>query len=524
MKNIGIVSVLSFLFGTILYSSCVDKNINDRFGNAKYEEFVFIDGNTFAVGDSAFFPIMVNYKVEPLKIGNEVVISPARYYENTTEYEAYTKRQVLNQIKGHMQLMKEMGFNSIRVCMDVLSRNEHGYYYHSPTPAYLKADESLILNAIDDFLDIANEKGLKVMLLIKPPFEDELKNFAIAILKHCANNPTLFAYDFMNEPLYFDPAKERSKEDALDIVSGWKEMVDDNAPHQLFTIGFSEPIEVFEWDPSILPVDFVQFHTYHPLRVPNEIWWYANYVNKPWIIGETSFSVDNDSLDYNMQTYFMKEVFQYALNCGAAGFGWWEFQDAYDVHFEAQYSGLLNHKGITTTADGNHSILGTMKPAANEVKNLKHYTPQQPWQAVNYYNMLGYNNIVIKGIILDPKNKRPIEGAVVRGWNEDWSVGMNTFTNKEGVFTLYSNDECTHFEVSAPGMSKLKFDNKLNYSSIDSNYTIDSLPNRKLEYHNISYVPFLLNDTVLFSFDADMFDDAKYEGRMDTLYLIKIER
>jgi hypothetical protein len=78
--------------------------------------------------------------------------------------------------------------------------------------------------------------------------------------------------------------------------------------------------------------------------------------------------------------------------------------------------------------------------------------------------------------------------------------------------------------VSAPGMSKLKFDNKLNYSSIDSNYTIDSLPNRKLEYHNISYVPFLLNDTVLFSFDADMFDDAKYEGRMDTLYLIKIER
>ena len=55
MKNIGIVSVLSFLFGTILYSSCVDKNINDRLGNEKYEEFVFIDANTFAVGDSAFF-------------------------------------------------------------------------------------------------------------------------------------------------------------------------------------------------------------------------------------------------------------------------------------------------------------------------------------------------------------------------------------------------------------------------------------------------------------------------------------
>ena len=100
---------------------------------------------------------------------------------------------------------------------------------------------------------------------------------------------------------------------------------------------------------------------------------------------------------------------------------------------------------------------------------------------------------------------------------------MNTFTNKEGVFTLYSNDECTHFEVSAPGMSKLKFDNKLNYTTIDSNYTIDSLPNRKLEYHNISYKPFLLNDTILFHFDASLFDKAKIEGDMGILYLEKIK-
>jgi hypothetical protein len=77
--------------------------------------------------------------------------------------------------------------------------------------------------------------------------------------------------------------------------------------------------------------------------------------------------------------------------------------------------------------------------------------------------------------------------------------------------------------VSAPGMSKLKFDNKLNYTTIDSNYTIDSLPNRKLEYHNISYKPFLLNDTILFHFDASLFDKAKIEGDMGILYLEKIK-
>ena len=126
----------------------------------------------------------------------------------------------------------------------------------------------------------------------------------------------------------------------------------------------------------------------------------SHYIGKPWIIGETSFSVDNDSLPYEMQTYFMKEVFQYALNCGASGFGWWEFQDAYDVHFEAQYSGLMNHEGRTKTSKGEY-IIGSLKPAAYEVNNLKKYTPQKEWRAVNYYNMLGYDNILLKGTILE---------------------------------------------------------------------------------------------------------------------------
>ena len=74
-------------------------------------------------------------------------------------------------------------------------------------------------------------------------------------------------------------------------------------------------------------------------------------------------------------------------------------------------------------------------------------------------------------------------------------------------------------------MSKLKFDKKLNYTVIDSTYSIsiDSLPNRKLEYHNISYKPFLLNDTILFHFDASLFDKAKIEGDMGILYLEKIK-
>ena len=489
--------------------------------NTAYLDFVYIDGNTFKIADSTYFPLMINYKVEPRMLGNDVVISPARYYENPHIYEAETKDSVLHQMNGHFGMIKKMGFNSIRICMDVVSKNNDGYYYYSEHPVYLKHHAALLFEAIDNMLVLAKENNLKVMLLIKPPLDNELMTFTEKLLEYFADNSTLFCYDFMNEPLYFDPQKERTKADAKEVVSKWKDAMDRLAPHQLFTIGFSEPIEVFEWDPSILPVDFVQFHTYHPLRVPNEIWWYSHYIGKPWMIGETSLAVDNDSVTYNMQTYYMKEVFQYALNCGASGFGWWEFQDAYDVHFEAQYSGLLNHEGYSH--NGSYSMIGTMKPATIEVENLKKYTAQKEWKAVNYYNMLGYDNIILRGKILEKGSNKPIEGAVIRGWNNDWSVGINTYSNEEGVFTLYSNDVCTHFEISAPGMSKTKFDQTHTYFPMEKGMAIESLPNRKLEYHNISYIPFLINDTMLFHFDSIKFCQWKMQGDMPTIYLEAIQ-
>ena len=516
MKRILFVLLVCFVYSCTLFDK-YEYTCNPR--NKEYYDFVYIDGDNFKIGDTVFFPLMVNYKVEPIKVGNEVVISPARYYELPMLYEAKSKDSILYQVEGHLQMIKEMGFNTIRVCMDVVSKDGKGYYYYSDKPVYLRNDCNDIIKAVDDFLNMAKSKGIRVMLLIKPPLDDELMDFTISLLGAFSDNSTLFCYDFMNEPLYFDPQQDRKKEDAFTVVSQWKDVMDKYAPHQLFTIGFSEPIEVFEWDPSILPVDFVQFHTYHPLRVPNEIWWYSHYVGKPWMIGETSFAVDNDSVGYEMQTYFMREVFQYALNCGAAGFGWWEFQDSYNVHFEAEFSGLINHEGNTCTNDDKYSMVGTMKPAAYEVGKLKSYIPQKEWQAVNYYNMLGYNNVLLKGVVLEKGTNKPIEGAVVRGWNNDWSVGLNTYTNKEGVFTLYSNDVCTHFEISAPGMTKIKFDKELDYIFVDTVYTLDNLPNRKLEYHNISYKPFLINDTQLLQFDSTKFSLHKMEGSMPAVYL-----
>ncbi len=490
-------------------------------------DFIYLEGKSFMHKKDTFFALMLNYVITFRDIDGKIVASPIKEYEDYTVFETNTKEDILYQLSGHFQLIKEMGFNSIRICFDRINRDDDGkYFYRSQEEDgryYIEKDYDIILEGLEQVFTIAAEKNLRIMLLIKSPLEDkELEDFTVRILKKFQDNPTLFAYDFMNEPLYFDPESKRKKGDVVKIVSSWKRMMQKYAPNQLFTIGFSEPIEVFEWDPQIIPVDFVQFHTYHPLRVKNETYWYANYINKPWMIGETGLSADNDSITYKQQRLFMKELYQYVRDCEGTGFGWWEFQDLIPTdHYESKYTGLLNHQGETKTKDGKHTILGSIKPAVEEITYFSQYQPKSMEHPVNYFNMLGYNNFRINGVILDEKTKKPVEGTVIRGWNEDWSIGMNTFTNEKGEFTLYCNDLCTHFEISAPGMTKIKFNKKVECKQIvKEECDIDNLPNKELEYQYIPYFPYLKDSAKsIFDFDGSKFNQARFEGDMGILYL-----
>lgn len=519
-------SIKIFYLAFLLLSLTACKYVDEQ---KKEKGFVYIEENSFKIDGEDFFPLMLNYVIEFREIEDEVFISASKNYELPYEFEYDTKEGSLNQLDVHFGLIKELGFNTIRVCMDRVELDENGKHYYSTENRNLYINENFkkFIDALEELVEIAENNNLKMMLLIKPPIANkELENFTVNILKRFYQNTTIFAYDFMNEPLYLDSEPVRKKKDALKIVQKWSKLMKRHAPYQLFTIGFAEPIEVFQWDPYLLPVDFVQFHTYHPLRVPNEIYWYSKYIGKPWMVGETALPADNDSISYEMQVQFMKDAYRHTIDCGGAGFGWWEFQEWKHTHFEAEFTGLLTHEGKTITPKG--EILGTLKPAALEVANLKKYKKQEPQQAVNYYNMMGYNNVCINGKIINKSNNKPIEGAVIRGWNEYWSVGMNTFSDENGEFTLYSNDECVHFEISAPGMSKVKFDATIEYQNIGNNtISFDSLPDRYLEYHQISFLPFL-KDTVLenstsnypiFDFDKEMFFNAKFQGKMEDIYL-----
>ncbi len=491
----------------------------------KPEGFVSLDGRQFKLDGEDFYPVMLNYVVDFVDTEQGPALSPTYTYEDQHGYE-YLDMDSLNlQIGTHMALMRELGFNTIRLCFDRITLDSAGHYFHSlqDDRYYLKEDREALLDLLQNFIDLASAEQMKVMLLIKSPYHDEqLADFTKAVLKRFANEPTLFAYDFFNEPLYFAP-QEMRKNDAYHIVWEWKRWMMKYAPHQLLTIGFSEPIEVFRWDPSIMPVDFIAFHTYHPLRIPNEIYWYANFVDKPWMLGETSLPANNDSISYEAQRQFMKEVFRKVKACGGSGFAWWEFQDEPGLIYDAAYNGLLDNNGTTSVKGKTHTIQGSIKPAAHELKMLIEEEVNAPCTcAVNYHNMLGYVNRKITGRVVEYKSGKPIEGALVRGWTEWWDIGKNTFTDSDGYYSLYSNAECVHFEISAPGKTMSKFDAQFSYTpSSEQTPALDDLPEQRLEYHSIHFQPFLMADSIpdsieadhfIFNFDPEKFSKAHYEA------------
>lgn len=511
---------------TVLYvtlASCGHKGaatIDNTPRDTRADGFVYLENNRFMLDDSVWFPLMVNYKVDWDRNGSDARIIPATYYGMWSD----------STLAQHFGMIREMGFNAVRVCIDVMDYDESQDTYRYPCVGHrcldIRDDQEMILSAIDGMLSTAREKHLRVMLLLKAPLTAPLADFTAALLQHLCDNPTLFAYDFMNEPLYFDPAETRDKTETYRIVDGWRDMMDRHAPHQLFTIAFSEPIEVFEWDPSLLPVDFVEMHTYHPMRVANEMYWYGHYCGKPWMVGETSLPADGDSVDYEWQCRFMRQSYLAAIANGAAGYGWWEFGDCPPgVNFEAQYSGLTHN-----TAEQ----VRTLKPAAHVVRTLPPPPPihqLSPAPPSNYCNMTGYRNIAIQGHVRDKKSGKGIDGAVVRGWNEDWSVGVNTFTDSNGCFVLYSNDRCVHFEISAPGYSHQKFD-KGNYTLRDRSSNpvrvgdLD-LPDRNREYQQIPLLEHM-RDTLFFNYRSEDFvyelpTLPPYHGELGTFKLRRLD-
>lgn len=414
---------------------------------------VTLKGKTFFCENKPVFPVITNYIVGLVDDGKEIWPCASEYYTEDSEDFPRNKWSSINAMSADFELLASKGIHYLRITgLGETDKNTKTkelcvrtkFLSRKSGTRSLVSDGEIknYLDAVEMVLDLAYAYKIRVILLVKNVFLDkERENMLAKFASRFSGHPGLMAYDFFNEPLYFEKDFHEKKE-VIKSVSKWNEIVKKNAPNQLTTIGLVGIREVFEWDPSLLPVDFVSFHPYEfePEQVRNEIYWYGKHVKKPWIIGETAIPADNIKVRYQAQKKFAEETFKQSYNCGASGYSWWQYKDVDWNRYHANFMGMLNLQGTTLTANG-YIISGTCKPIAEVFRSFSTSQNSLPCSLLpNYYNYSENSKktkCILKGKILD-KKKKPVSGAVIMVWNKAYTVSYHTVSLSDGSFELKS--------------------------------------------------------------------------------------
>lgn len=459
-------------------------------------QYVYLENGRFKLSGQNYYPMVLNYGVQIRKNSqNEYWVTPTHCYGNTNEFECHNKADCLNEIKAQFQMVKDMGFNTVRLCgispgyNSDYATNKSGKIYMTSglldagTPVYYtqNVQEELtpdvrtkMFSFISDVLTVAADRGIKVLLLCGGPdtaiYRDKYADYLEALANNFRNNTALLGYDLFNEPTYFSKMGREglSKSQICGVVSGWINRMKAVNPNHLITVGFAGSATVGDWDPELIPVDFASFHPYGTSnKVGNEIYWYAKNMTKPWIIGETGLPADNLQTTYEEQRQFASIVSKRCIDCGGDGFSWWQYQDVWWGDWGDDYMGLLSHDGITNTTFSGLSVQGTPKPAVYEFKNFSAYitTYNCPMYS-NYYNVSFSRKTKVSGKIVNNSNSAAIEGAVVNGRDINWNIISTTFTRSDGSFELYTDSDNP---IRIINYGYLKMDNGVSYlSDIDN--------------------------------------------------------
>lgn len=436
------------------------------------EHFVSLKGKEFILDEKRFFPMALNYILSLQTDKDKIWVAPysGYYAPGNFKHRFTTKDSSLMNLKADMDLIKEMGFNTVRfVGIDIVLDEKTGGQsiganYVNDSNIYFKLDNDKdyerYFSALEDLFRVVDKAGLKVIFLNKVlPDVRSTEDHLLKMAARFKDEPALMAYDFFNEPLYFD-SPERNKKDVFETVNRWGKIVKMYAPHQLSTIGLEGIREVFEWDPNMLGVDFVSLHPYEyePEQVRNEIYWYGKYIEKPWIIGETAIPADNDSVSYGEQVKFARKTLEQSYNCGASGYSWWQYKDVEWQAFHANFMGIVNMKGETRTKSPNISITGTPKPIVKEFQQFNTAKPKGDCVFLpNYYNYSNHKDCRIKGMLTDTDGSR-IVGGVILAWNQWWSHSYHTITKEDGTFEVLGDFQFYHWMVSATKHSMVRGD------------------------------------------------------------------
>ncbi len=532
MKTIQQFFVILFLCSLV---------VGNSFGQS--QQFVSLHGNQFKQNGEDFYPIVMNYGIR-IYIDDEngnFFVGP---YENYDLYNPPTSEQEgLDMILDDFKTIRnKMNFNCVRIvgltfgkiCIQAKEEVENptckhesncpeysswpAFYYKWPFWDYYEQIEypyTTYFNLIGKVLEVAEQAKLKVIFLAggkkldTQGVQDEFigegyvnDGYLEMLVKEFANNSTLFAYDFWNEPsLNDDQCYE--KDVICKMVKRWSDIVHQNSNHHLTTIGLMGSKQVFEWDPGVMKLDFLSYHFYPPLRglttdptstqlskayniVKSELYWIGNNSPIPWIVGETGFEassnpdIKDDYGSIDDQGDYAELTLNQCRDCNGSGYSWWWYQDE-NFGNSQTYFGLI---------DDNENI---KEPAVNEFINFNPIAVGSCEKPSIYYNYHNYDQACVSGTVKDQKDSA-IEGAVVSLRAANWGGKIYyTYTDDEGSFCVYTDltpdmKTTMRLDISAVGATKYENENVNLNSDMGDLYLCQFQPEKTATINNITII------------------------------------
>lgn len=455
--------------------------------NGDFSNYISMTGKVFKDGESDFYPMVMNYSMDIHSIETDsnvtFMASPRGGYHpnygngkgNSINPWSKNSKELLATIGAHFTSIKDMGFNSLRITgFTSTDAHNNGKGFHTWSKIDISNSEGGNRNIkegmvplLKDILQLAEKNQLRVILLLSAieSQPDNQLNFYTQIADALKGEKALMAYDFYNEPLYFDKGNYTKRETKA-FVESYNNAVKNVSPNHLTTIGLSHYKIVSEWDPELMDVDFLSFHIYPYWskhldkleRFEAKFYWISENITKPWIVGETGLNTAEGCEplnwswgNYDEQLEFMSYSLKLNRMAGASGYSWWSFQDMkfppgkIEGTCDVSDYGLVNRKKGTYLNSKGEKVIGKQKHLNKDLpfKSFINDHPYEPgfWDETMkpdsvYYNIdyLPSKHIANGKVITE--NKTPVANAIITIYNTKSKSTYTTFSMPDGSFEI----------------------------------------------------------------------------------------
>jgi hypothetical protein len=356
--------------------------------------FVYWENDQFMYQGEPFILKAANYHVSyHVKIdGSDTTCYYGPNYGCLYKWSGYypSDQDSLNDLMhAHFKLIKDMGFNTVRVLNWVACNDFEGANLYLPVwdrysykltgfkvsvdscvgdcetyqdYLYFRDYQDKFFEASDKVMEIAAEYGLKVLWNCGAGELEynlsEYHDFLDTISKRYANDTALFAYDFWAEPEAFaiasiDSNTVLTRQAAFNITNQMNSIIKTNDKNHFTTIGTVDLRHELDFGFKSLNADFLNVHIYDITAfyynlpdyateniLKRDIFWLKNNLtDKKWLIGEVGMpGGDTTQLDdpphytgiyadWEEQNRVASVILDYSVACSNNGIVWFRFHD-----------------------------------------------------------------------------------------------------------------------------------------------------------------------------------------------------